>query len=267
MTVIRPVLLTILIAAGQTSAANAQPSAIAQLQPHVQARVTCSIHAADRYGLPTSLLIAIAEQEGGRIGQWVKNANGSYDVGPMQFNTAYLQTLEHHGIAAQDVEAPGCYPFDLAAWRIRRHMDRDHGDIWTRAANYHSRTPARNARYRAAIRARADKWSRWLDEHALQAQTTLSANLSPSDLPPLPPSRAGTVTTILSARPSDRAPVRESNPAVASLAPSEPSFVTDSPGKSNARLVTELASNDARLRAQLLHMLSSRTQRVQSGVR
>lgn len=57
------------------------------------------------------------------------------------------------------------YPYLLAAWRIRAHLRNDAGDLWTRAANYHSRTPRHNARYRADLIHRAGRWSAWLDTH------------------------------------------------------------------------------------------------------
>lgn len=57
------------------------------------------------------------------------------------------------------------YPFRLAAWRIRGHLRNDMGDIWTRAANYHSRTPRLNARYRADLVRRASRWVIWLDTY------------------------------------------------------------------------------------------------------
>ena len=57
------------------------------------------------------------------------------------------------------------YPFMLAAWRIRGHLRNDHGDVWTRASNYHSRTPHINARYRADLVRRASRWTLWLDSH------------------------------------------------------------------------------------------------------
>jgi hypothetical protein len=50
----------------------------------------------------------------------------------------------------------------LAAWRVKGHLERDKGDLWTRAANYHSRTPAFNARYRAVMIKKAGKWARWI---------------------------------------------------------------------------------------------------------
>jgi hypothetical protein len=107
-------------------------------------------------------VLAVAEKEAGKPGQWVRNANGTHDVGPMQFNTAYLSERARYGITANDVAASGCYPFDLAAWRLRQHIRNDKGDLWTRAANYHSRTYYYNAAYRADLMVKAVKWADWL---------------------------------------------------------------------------------------------------------
>ena len=135
---------------------------IADLPPMMQERVVCSIAAAARYDIPAAVLLAVAEQEGGKPGQWVRNTNGTYDVGAMQFNTAYLRELAQYGITAEHVAARGCYAYNLAAWRLRMHIRKDEGDLWTKVANYHSRTPYYNAIYRAAIERRGAKWATWL---------------------------------------------------------------------------------------------------------
>jgi transglycosylase-like protein with SLT domain len=135
----------------------------AELPPLEQERIACSISAAVKYEVPANIVLAVAEKEGGKPGQWVRNTNGTHDVGPMQFNTAYLRELERYGIMASDVAAAGCYSFDLAAWRLRMHLRNDKGDIWTRAANYHSRTPQFNGVYRADLMNKAAKWADWLE--------------------------------------------------------------------------------------------------------
>lgn len=132
------------------------------LPPQMQERVVCSITAAVKYKVPANIVLAVAEKEAGKPGQWVKNTNGTHDVGPMQFNTAYLIELRKYGITAQDVAQGGCYAYDLATWRLRGHLRNDKGDIWTRAANYHSRTPKYNAVYRTDLVKRANKWGNWL---------------------------------------------------------------------------------------------------------
>lgn len=138
------------------------PAYVLDFPPAVQERVVCSIAAAARYQIPANIMLAVAGQEGGRPGEGVINRDGSADIGPMQFNTNYLAELRKYGIEAGHVAAPGCYAFELAAWRLRQHLDQDTGDVWTRAANYHSRTPSRNQAYRAALIQRAEKWAMWL---------------------------------------------------------------------------------------------------------
>jgi len=133
------------------------------LPPQLHERVVCSISAAAKYQIPANIILAVAEKEGGKPGQWVRNANGTHDIGAMQFNTRYLQDLAKYGITAGDVAAAGCYPYDLAAWRLRMHIKNDGGDLWTKAANYHSRTPEYNQVYRADLIRRAVKWANWLE--------------------------------------------------------------------------------------------------------
>lgn len=132
------------------------------LSPQMHERIVCSISAAARYEIPANILLAIAEKENGKPGQWMRNANGTHDVGPMQFNTGYLKQLQHFGITPADVASAGCYSYDLAAWRLRQHVLKDEGDLWTRAAHYHSRTPRFNAGYRRGLMRSAANWADWL---------------------------------------------------------------------------------------------------------
>lgn len=126
-------------------------------------RVVCSISAAVKYEVPANIVLAVAEKEAGKPGEWVHNPNGTDDVGSMQFNTAYLRDLARYGITPEHVAAAGCYPYDVAAWRLRMHIKNDARDLWTRAANYHSRTPRFNAIYRADLMRRAVKWADWIE--------------------------------------------------------------------------------------------------------
>ena len=86
--------------------------------------VECAISAGIKYEIPANIMLAVAEKEGGKPGQWVRNSNGTYDVGYMQFNTAYLKSLKKYGIEAKHVAAGDCYSYDLAAWRIRRASEK-----------------------------------------------------------------------------------------------------------------------------------------------
>jgi hypothetical protein len=142
------------------------------LPPQMQERVVCSISAAVKYEIPANIMLAVAEKESGKPGQWVRNTNGTHDVGPMQFNTSYLSDLSRYGITANDVAAAGCYSFDLTAWRLRMHIRNDKGDIWTKAANYHSRTPKYNTIYRTDLMRKALKWANWLESNFVTMDLT-----------------------------------------------------------------------------------------------
>lgn len=137
---------------------------VTDIPPQMQERVECSIQAAAKYNFSPIILLAVATTENGKPGQWVKNSNGTHDVGSMQLNTAYLATLAKYGITAQDAAKKGCYSYYLAAWRIKRHIVYDKkGDIWTKVSNYHSYTPKYNSKYRQKLIANAQYWQNKLN--------------------------------------------------------------------------------------------------------
>ncbi|KTT27464.1 muramidase [Pseudomonas oryzihabitans] len=158
----------------------------ADLPLQLQERVVCSISAAVKYEVPANIVLAVAEKENGKPGQWVRNSNGTQDVGPMQFNTAYLSDLARYGITPNDVAAAGCYSFDLAAWRLRMHIRNDKGDLWTKASNYHSRTPRYNAVYRADLMRRASKWADWLEARFVTLDVTKAGAIPSVPHQPVP---------------------------------------------------------------------------------
>jgi hypothetical protein len=135
------------------------------LPPAIEERVICSVTASVKYNVPANIVLAIAELENGKPGLYRDNSNGSKDVGTMQFNTHYLSDLSVYGITAKDVADNSCYPYELATWRLRNHILHDKGDLWTKAANYHSRTPEYNSIYRTKLKIAARKWASWLMRH------------------------------------------------------------------------------------------------------
>lgn len=137
----------------------------ADLPPSMQERVVCSVAASVKYDVPANIVLAVAELENGKPGQYNRNENGTHDVGTMQFNTSYLADLSAYGITASDVAGSNCYPYELATWRLRGHIMHDMGDLWTKAANYHSRTPEYNSIYRAKLKVAAQRWATWLGRH------------------------------------------------------------------------------------------------------
>ncbi|OCG28980.1 hypothetical protein A9G45_01420 [Gilliamella sp. HK2] len=137
------------------------------LPPTAQAQVVCAIAAATRYSVPVNIFLAVVEKENGKPGQYVKNKNGTYDIGPLQFNTSYIKTLSKYGITYKSVEGHhgSCYPYHLAAWRIKQHINNDKGDIYQKVSNYHSKTAKFNAIYRADLIKRSEKLATYLNTY------------------------------------------------------------------------------------------------------
>lgn len=129
---------------------------ISDLPPEVpiyEIRVYCSVEAAIHYTMPADLIYGIALTEGGNFNSKVRNKNGTYDLGFMQFNTSYLNTLKSDGIKANDVMKNNCYPFHLAAWRIKNHLlEDDSSDNLKKVAYYHSRTEKYNQIYQKKLK-------------------------------------------------------------------------------------------------------------------
>jgi hypothetical protein len=129
------------------------------------ALIWCALAASVRYDVPADALLSVYSVERGGTDTWSHDANGTYDVGPLQFNTAYLASLRRFGITPRAVEGKTCYPWFLAAWRIHNQLVEDHGGFWTRVARYHSATPHYVATYRRQLLEYAPRWRAWLIAH------------------------------------------------------------------------------------------------------
>ncbi len=119
------------------------------------ALATCIFLAAENYSVPPAVLMGIMKVEGGKIGQQVKNTNGSYDLGPMQINTIWLPELAKHwkvskSTAKKWVKDDGCTNVGVAAWILRKKAS-DAGSIYTGIAHYHSKTPSLGTKYRRKV--------------------------------------------------------------------------------------------------------------------
>ena len=129
------------------------------------ALIWCALAASVRYDVPADALLSVYSVERGGADTWSRDANGTYDVGPLQFNTEYLASLRRYGITPRAVEGRTCYPWFLAAWRIHDQLVEDHGGFWTRVARYHSATPRYVEAYRRKLLEYAPRWRAWLIAH------------------------------------------------------------------------------------------------------
>jgi hypothetical protein len=129
------------------------------------ATVECVIQAAAQQSVPANVLLAIASIEGGKNGQVVRNtANPTSDIGHFQINTATFRSeLAPHGVNLHDVQWRGCYNAEIAAFLLRKRLNEPgQQDFWTKAANYHSKTPKFNNIYRKKLVALSTEWANWI---------------------------------------------------------------------------------------------------------
>jgi hypothetical protein len=116
---------------------------------------TCALAAARRYHVHQELFLAVLATEGGRVGQVVRNRNGSYDMGPAQINSIHLPELARLGISREQVINDGCLNLQIGAWLLARALDgqspSNPGEFWRRVGNYNSATPAPNVTYQAKV--------------------------------------------------------------------------------------------------------------------
>ncbi len=133
-------------------------------QEYKPATIECVIQASNYQGIPANVLLAIGSMEGGKNGQAVRNINGTYDLGHMQINTSTFKgEIAKYGISMQEVQWNGCKNVAIAAYLLKKRLiENSQQDFWTRVANYHSKTPFYNARYKSKLMPLAQRWADWL---------------------------------------------------------------------------------------------------------
>ena len=123
-------------------------ASVAQAGQPAQPRtmMDCFNEAGQTYKVPPMLLQAIAWVES-RYDKNAKNynTNGSVDMGVMQINTIWLDSLAEYGIERRHLYN-ACFNINVGAWILRRQIN-DVGYNWQAVAHYHSRTPDRGDNY------------------------------------------------------------------------------------------------------------------------
>ena len=115
----------------------------------------CIMMASQTYTVPPALLVGIYKAEGGRVGQEVKNTNGSYDLGPMQINTLWMPELAKRWNVSEKtarirVRDDTCTNVNVAAWILRKHL-KETRNLSKALEYYHSRTPKFGKKYKKRV--------------------------------------------------------------------------------------------------------------------
>ena len=142
-----------------------------QVSDYRPATVECVVATAIRRQVPANVLLALGSLENGREGLAKRNSNGTWDFGFWQINSSHLQELYKAGVApavaSRALMMDGCYGAEMAAYRLQRCLAWNPAvnDLWTRAACYHSKTPAKNLVYRNKLIPMAQRWAVWLGQN------------------------------------------------------------------------------------------------------
>jgi hypothetical protein len=115
----------------------------------------CLMLASQTYSVPPAVLVGIYKAEGGKVGQEVRNENGTYDLGPMQINTVWLPELSkswgvNETTARKWLRDDACTNVGVAAWILRNHIE-ETGSLSQAIAHYHSRTPLYGTKYKTRV--------------------------------------------------------------------------------------------------------------------
>jgi len=116
--------------------------------------IECVAEVSRRYQIPVALLGGVLAQERGRLGQSSPNKNGSWDLGPMQVNSAWLKFFAPYAITEHRLKHDGCANLAVGAWIIRYEQGRAKGGLWQAVGRYHSHRPELAAAYQAQVAAK-----------------------------------------------------------------------------------------------------------------
>jgi len=116
----------------------------------------CVDEVAKHYGVDVRIVRAILRVEGGRVGMRSPNTNGTYDLGPMQINTLWLDKLRARGIGESELVWNYCTNVAVGTWILARELHASGAPIntpefWAAVGRYHSRTPHLNVRYAVRV--------------------------------------------------------------------------------------------------------------------
>lgn len=112
--------------------------------------IECINQAAVIYHVPASLILSILSVEGGDVGTASPNKNGTYDYGPMQINSIWLNRIKPYGYTKQQVQYDPCINVMVGAWILSKNIA-DSPDLWRGIGGYHSYTPLLNERYQNKV--------------------------------------------------------------------------------------------------------------------
>jgi hypothetical protein len=112
--------------------------------------IECINQAAIAYHVPAALIISVLGVEGGAVGMAKPNTNGTYDYGPMQINTIWLNKIRPYGYTQQQVQYDPCVNVTVGTWILGVNIATS-PDFWRGVGGYHSYTVPLNRAYQDKV--------------------------------------------------------------------------------------------------------------------
>jgi len=124
---------------------------LATLCVAAQSHADCLDDAALYHGVHPALARAIALQESQMHPEVISapNSNGSYDIGLMQINSAWLPKLARWGISKSDL-LNGCVNAYVGTWILSQNIERL-GQTWDAIGAYNANSPEKRLVYARSI--------------------------------------------------------------------------------------------------------------------
>lgn len=121
----------------------------------------CLIQESQKQQIPPPILLAVLQAEKGTVGRASRNTNGTYDLGPAQYNTSNIPELYRQiqriqpGIQVEHVTSAvmndGCFSIAAAAWWLKKKIVESRGDLWEGVGRYHSKTMKYKVEYQQRV--------------------------------------------------------------------------------------------------------------------
>jgi len=113
--------------------------------------INCINQAAIQYHVPATMIVSVLRTENGRLGQANHNKDGSYDLGPMQINSHWLQRLSRYGYTQQDLQYNPCINVTIGTWILASEIANGQS-LWNGVGDYHSHTTYHNFQYQYQVK-------------------------------------------------------------------------------------------------------------------
>ncbi len=114
----------------------------------------CIALAANTYNVSPVVIATIMKTEGGRVGRYSTNDNGTLDLGPMQINDGvWIKPVAdeffrgNEALAREKLLNDGCFNVRAGAWILRQNIDLSDGSLIDGIGRYHSWTKEHKIKY------------------------------------------------------------------------------------------------------------------------